>query len=125
MHLGSVVCIGRTRARRQQASPIRVSPASSAFFRARSRGTVVRMPHCTVRYSVRLTPRTPGVMAMDAVGIFHEERAEDEVGLPGELVWRRLETFSGPTGYALKEQVREQLWEMDVCTRVGPLEWDG
>jgi len=28
-------------------------------------------------------------------------------------------------GYALKEQVREQLWEMDVCARVGPLEWDG
>jgi hypothetical protein len=83
------------------------------------------MPHCTVRYSVRLTPTTPGVMAMDAVGIFHEERAEDEVGLPGELVWRRLETFSGPVGYALKEQVREQLWEMDVCARVGPLEWDG
>jgi hypothetical protein len=67
----------------------------------------------------------PGVMAMDAVGIFHEERAEDEVGLPGALVWRRLETFSGPTGYALKEQVmRERLWEMDVCARVGPLEWD-
>ena len=61
------------------------------------------MPHCTVRYSVRLTPKMPGVMAMDAVGIFHEERAEDEVGLPGDLVWRRLETFSGPTGYALKE----------------------
>ena len=83
------------------------------------------MPHCIVRYSVRLTPRMPGVMAMDAVGIFHEERAEDEVGLPGALVWRRLETFSGPTGYALKEQVmHERLWEMDVRARVGPLEWD-
>src|SRR5687767_8524459 len=97
--------MGRSWAGRRQASPIRVRVASSAFSRARTRGTVSRMPHCTVRYSVRLTPRTPGVRAMDAVGIFHEERAEDEVGLPGELVWRRLETFSGPTGYVLKEQV--------------------
>jgi len=64
------------------------------------------------------------MMAMDAVGIFHEERTEDEVGLPGELVWRRLETFSGPTGYALKAQVRERLWEVDVRARLDPLQWD-
>lgn len=96
-----------------------------SIFRAPVARHSLGMPHCTVRYSVRLIPKTPGVMAMDAVGIFHEERAEDEVGLPGELVWRRLETFSGPAGYALKEQVRERLWDVDVCARVGPLEWDG
>lgn len=83
------------------------------------------MPHCTVRYSVRLTPKAADVPGMDAIGIFNEERAPDELGLPGNLIWRRLDRFSGPTGYSLKEMVtRKQEWEMDVRDRIGPLEWD-
>jgi hypothetical protein len=62
---------------------------------------------------------------MDAIGIFHEERVPDEIGEPGPLLTRRLTTFSGPTGYALKELViRGQEWDMDVRDRIGPLEWD-
>ena len=83
------------------------------------------MPHCTVRYSVRLIPKAADVPGMDAIGIFLEERAPDEVGAPGDLISRRLTTFSGPTGYSLKEAVtRSRDWEMDVRDRVGPLEWD-
>lgn len=84
------------------------------------------MPHCTVRYSVRLTPKAADVPGMDAIGIFLEERAPDEIGEPGDLISRRLTTFSGPTGYSLKEAVtRNRDWEMNVRDRIGPLEWDG
>lgn len=83
------------------------------------------MPHCTVRYSVRLTPKAPDARPMDAVGIFYEEREPDEIGEPGTLLARRLTTFSGPTGYALKELVtRRREWDMDVQERIGPLQWD-
>ena len=83
------------------------------------------MPHCTVRYSVRLKPKAADAPPMDAVGIFYEERIPDEMGEPGDLIWRRLNTFSGPTGYALKEAVtRKREWEMDVHDRIGPLVWD-
>ncbi len=83
------------------------------------------MPHCTVRYSVRLTPKAADALAMDAVAIFYEERAPDEIGEPGPLISRRLGTFSGPTGYAIKELVtRQHEWDMDVRDRIGPLEWD-
>lgn len=83
------------------------------------------MPHCTVRYNVRLTPRVVDARAMDAIAIFREEREPDEVGEPGPLLWRRLESFSGPIGYELKERVmRDREWDMDVRTRIGPLEWD-
>lgn len=83
------------------------------------------MPHCTVRYSVHLTPKADDVPAMDAIGIFYEERAPDEIGDPGKLISRRLTTFSGPTGYDLKHLVtRQRAWAMDVRERVGPLQWD-
>lgn len=83
------------------------------------------MPHCTVRYSVRLTPKVADALAMDAIGIFYEERAPDEIGEPGALLARQLTTFSGPTGYVLKELVtRAREWEMDVRDRIGPLQWD-
>ena len=83
------------------------------------------MPHCTVRYNVHLRPKAADVPAMDAVAIFYEERALDELGLPGNLIWRRLTTFSGPRGYELKDMVtRTHEWEMDVRDRIGPLEWD-
>ena len=83
------------------------------------------MPHCTVRYSVKLRPKVADAPVMDAVAIFYEERALDELGEPGNLLWRRLETFSGPAGYSLKEVVmRGREWEMDVRDRLGPLEWD-
>ena len=84
------------------------------------------MPHCTVRYSVKLKPKLEGAPVMDAVAIYYEERALDELGEPGELIWRRLTTFSGPAGYSVKEMVtRQGDWEMDVRDRLGPLEWDG
>lgn len=83
------------------------------------------MPHCTVRYSVRLKPKTADVPPMDAIAIFDEERAPDELGEPGNLLWRRLTTFSGPTGYEIKELViRKREWEMDVRDRIGPLVWN-
>ncbi|GAB3350573.1 hypothetical protein [Lysobacter tyrosinilyticus] len=84
------------------------------------------MPHCTVRYSVRLIPKAADVPGMDAIGIFREERFPDEAGEPGDLISRHLTTFSGPAGPSLKELVtRKMEWEMDVRSRVGPLEWDG
>lgn len=82
------------------------------------------MPNCTVRYSVRLTPKAPDARGMDAIGIFYEERSPDEFGEPGALISRRLITFSGPAGYSIKEMVtRGNEWEMDVQERVSPLEW--
>lgn len=83
------------------------------------------MPHCTVRYSVRLTPKTDNARVMDAVGIFYEERSPDEIGEPGVLISRRLTTFSGPSGYFIKDMVtRERTWHMEVRDRIGPLQWD-
>ncbi len=83
------------------------------------------MPHCTVRYAVRLTPKRPDVAPMDAIAIYYEERALDELGEPGNLLWRRLTTFSGPAGYAVRDMVtRQRDWDMDVRDRIGPLEWD-
>ena len=83
------------------------------------------MPHCTVRYNVRLTPKVADVPAMDAIGVFYEERSPDITGAPGNLVSRRLTTFSGPTGYELKHAVtRELAWAMAVGERIGPLQWD-
>jgi hypothetical protein len=83
------------------------------------------MPHCTVRYSVRLTPKAPDARPIDAIGIFSEVRAPDEVGLPGALISRRLNTFSGPAGYSIRDMVtRSNDWTMDVQDRVGPLQWD-
>ena len=82
------------------------------------------MPHCTVRYSVRLTPKAADARAMDAIVIFCEERSPDEMGEPGALISRRLITFSGPAGYSIKQMVtRGNEWEMDIRERVGPLEW--
>ena len=82
------------------------------------------MPHCIVRYSVRLTPKHGDVRGMDAVAIYHEEREADEVGEPGLLIWRRLNTFSGPAGYEIKDMVlRGNEWNMDVHERIGPLQW--
>lgn len=83
------------------------------------------MPHCTVRYHVRLIPRIPEANPMSAIGIFYEERMPDAVGDPGPLISRRLDTFSGPTGPALRKMVTiDNAWDMDVRERVGPLEWD-
>jgi len=83
------------------------------------------MPHCTVRYNVRLKPKVADAPAMDAIGIFCEEREPDWLGDPGALTWRCLTTFDGPTGYSLKEMVtRKREWEMVVRDRIGPLVWD-
>lgn len=83
------------------------------------------MPNCTVRYLVRLVPKTPDADVLNAVGVFTEERVPDELGEPGPLLSRRLDTFSGPAGSALKAMVTHgDAWHMDVQERVGPLEWD-
>ena len=83
------------------------------------------MPTCTVRYNVRLTPKIPEAQAMNAIGVFTEERAPTEVGEPGPLISRRLHHFNGPAGSSIKELVtRGNAWQMDVRDRVGPLEWD-
>ncbi|MCI4567179.1 hypothetical protein [Lysobacter sp. CFH 32150] len=83
------------------------------------------MPTCTVRYNVRLIPKIPEAQAMNAIGIFTEERAPNEQGDPGPLISRRLNNFSGPAGSSLREIVRHgNTWQMDVQDRVGPLEWD-
>lgn len=83
------------------------------------------MPHCTVRYHVRLVPKIPDANPMSAIGIFHEERVPDSLGEPGPLLSRQLNTFSGPAGPALRDMVtRGAAWDMDVRERVGPLEWD-
>jgi hypothetical protein len=83
------------------------------------------MPYCTVRYHVRLVPTHPEDDALNAIGIFKEERVVDEVGEPGQLVWRRLDTFSGPAGSSIKAMVTTgNAWHMDVQERIDPLEWD-
>lgn len=83
------------------------------------------MPHCTVLYHVRLIPEMAQANPMSAIGVFHEERAPDELGEPGALISRRLDTFRGPTGPALRDLVtRGTDWKMDVRERMGPLEWD-
>ena len=83
------------------------------------------MPHCTVRYHVRLVPKARDADVVSAVGIFDEERAPDEFGFPGVLVSRRLASFTGPAGYAIREMVtRGDAWRMDVRERAGPLAWD-
>jgi hypothetical protein len=83
------------------------------------------MPNCTVRYLVRLVPKTPDADVLNAVGVFMEERVPDELGEPGPLLSRRLDTFSGPAGSSLKVMVTHgDAWRMDVQERVGPLEWD-
>lgn len=83
------------------------------------------MPNCTVRYYVRLVPSALDAQAMNAIGIFTEERTPNEHGEPGVLIWRRLNTFSGPGGNSIREMVtRGNHWKMDVKERAGPLEWD-
>ena len=83
------------------------------------------MPHCTVRYHVRLIPKISDASPMSAIGIFYEERAPNEVGEPGPLISSQLNSFSGPSGPAIHEMVtRGAAWDMDVRERVGPLEWD-
>lgn len=83
------------------------------------------MPSCTVRYHVRLVPKLRDTQALDAVGIFSEERLPDEAGEPGMLVSRRLSRFSGPAGDSLRTMVtRGDAWQMEVRGRIGPLEWD-
>lgn len=83
------------------------------------------MPNCTVRYYVRLVPTVPDAQAMNAIGIFAEERAPNELGEPGALLSRRLSTFSGPAGNSIREMVtRGDVWQLDVRERAGPLEWD-
>ena len=62
---------------------------------------------------------------MSVVGIFHEERAPNEHGEPGPLISRQLNTFSGPSGQAVRDLVtRGNSWDMDVRERLSPLEWD-
>lgn len=83
------------------------------------------MPHCTVRYHVRLVPKSVDERSLDAVGIFYEEREPDPVGAPGDLIWRRLLTFSGPSGYSVRDMItRGNNWKMDVLHRIDPLQWD-
>jgi hypothetical protein len=84
------------------------------------------MPYCTARYMVRLVPNTPGAEPLSAIGVFLEERVPDEVGEPGPLLSRRLDTFTGPAGHAIKAMVTQgDAWRMDVQERIGPLEWNG
>ena len=83
------------------------------------------MPNCTVRYVVRLVPKVPETEALDAIGVFKEERMPDEAGEPGYLLARRLTTFGGPAGKSLLEMVSQgDAWHMDVQERIDPLEWD-
>lgn len=83
------------------------------------------MPNCTVRYYVRLVPTLPDAQAMNAIGIFTENRAPNELGEPGALISRQLRTFSGPGGNSIREMLtRGSDWQMDVRELAGPLEWD-
>lgn len=83
------------------------------------------MPRCTVQYHVRLVPRLSDAMAVNAIGVFCEERAPDEVGEPGPLISRRLDTFRGPAGRSIKAMVSHgNAWDIDLQERIGPLEWD-
>ena len=83
------------------------------------------MPHCTVRYAVRLIPKVPDAAALDAIGIFSEERMPNELGGPGYLISSQLSAFSGATGNSVKAMVTHgSAWQMDIQERIGPLEWD-
>jgi len=88
------------------------------------------MPNCTVRYVVRLVPKARDMdsldaIAVDAIGVFQEERMPDEVGEPGYLLARRLTKFGGPAGKSLMDMVNHgDAWHMDVQERIDPLEWD-
>jgi hypothetical protein len=83
------------------------------------------MPNCKVRYQVRLVPKTSDAIAINAIAVFSEERVVDEVGEPGELLSRHLDTFTGPSGSSIKAMVTHgDVWHMDVQERIGPLEWD-
>ncbi|WP_159016249.1 hypothetical protein [Cognatiluteimonas profundi] len=63
---------------------------------------------------------------MNAVGVFTEERLVGELGEPGPLLSRRLETFTGPAGSSIKAMVTYgDGWHVDVQERIGPLEWSG
>ena len=84
------------------------------------------MPKCTVRYYVRLVPKVQDAVAMNAIAIFSEDRAPDELGEPGALLSRRLHDFAGPAGNSIRAMVTQgDAWRMDVQDRAGPLEWDG
>lgn len=84
------------------------------------------MPRCIVQYHVRLIPRLPDASAVNAIGVFCEERAPDEVGEPGPLISRRLDAFKGAAGSSIKAMVTHgDAWEIDLQERIGPLEWDG
>ena len=83
------------------------------------------MSHCTVRYALRLILKVPDAAAMDAIGIFTEERMPNELGEPAYLISRRLSDFSGLAGNSVKAMVTHgNAWQMDVQERVGPLQWD-
>ena len=83
------------------------------------------MPHCTVRYHVRLVPKAPDAEAMSAIGIFIQEHVPDKVGEPGEMLSRRLSNFHGPAGSAIRAMVTHgDAWHMVVQERLGPLDWD-
>lgn len=84
------------------------------------------MPRCTVHYHVTLVPRIPDARPVNAIGVFCEERAPDEVGEPGPLLSRRLDTFKGAAGSSIKAMVTQGAgWDIDLQERIGPLEWDG
>lgn len=84
------------------------------------------MPRCTVQYHVVLIPRLPEARAVNAIGIFCEERAPDEIGEPGPLISRQLDTFGGAAGSSIKAMVTQSdAWDIDLQERIGPLEWDG
>ena len=83
------------------------------------------MPRCTVQYHVMLVPRIPDARALNAIGVFREERAPDEVGEPGPLISRQLDTFAGLAGGSIKDMVMQgDAWHIDLQERIGPLEWD-
>jgi hypothetical protein len=64
-------------------------------------------------------------MPLHAIGVFAEERAPNEFGEPGPLVSRRLDTFTGPAGPSIRAMVTQgDSWDIDVQSRIGPLEWD-
>lgn len=84
------------------------------------------MPRCTVQYHVTLVPRIPEGRALNAIGVFCEERAPDAVGEPGPLISRQLDTFAGVAGRSLKQMVMlGDAWDIALQERIGPLEWDG
>lgn len=83
------------------------------------------MPTCTVRYYVRIVPKAPDALTMNAIGIFSEDRAPNDSGEPGTLLSRRLRDFAGPAGSTIRALVTQgDAWRMDVEDRAGPLEWD-